>query len=133
MPGQINYLKAKADALLLLGNDTAAVEVQKTILDIDYLNFDANLFLGSYYAIKGQEKLKSIDQQYLEDSNGLSISASVYKEEKRQVIDDDIACAKNILRLLHGFVAINIFRNNFPCCRDFPMSCLKAAGLFVRS
>ena len=77
MPGQINYLKAKADALLLLGNDTAAVEVQKTIL-----------------AIKGQEKLKSIDQQYLEDSNGLSISASVYKEEKRQVIDDDIACAK---------------------------------------
>ena len=94
MPGQINYLKAKADALLLLGNDTAAVEVQKTILDIDSLNFDANLFLGSYYAIKGQEKLKSIDQQYLEDSNGLSISASVYKEEKRQVIDDDIACAK---------------------------------------
>ena len=92
--GQINYLKAKADALLLLGNDTAAVEVQKTILDIDSLNFDANLFLGSYYAIKGQEKLKSIDQQYLEDSNGLSISASVYKEEKRQVIDDDIACAK---------------------------------------
>ena len=85
---------ADADALLLLGNDTAAVEVQKTILDIDYLNFDANLFLGSYYAIKGQEKLKSIDQQYLEDSNGLSISASVYKEEKRQVIDDDIACAK---------------------------------------
>ena len=81
MPGQINYLKAKADALLLLGNDTAAVEVQKTILE-------------SYYAIKGQEKLKSIDQQYLEDSNGLSISASVYKEEKRQVIDDDIACAK---------------------------------------
>ena len=66
MPGQINYLKAKADALLLLGNDTAAVEVQKTILDIDSLNFDANLFLGSYYAIKGQEKLKSIDQQYLE-------------------------------------------------------------------
>ena len=94
MPGQINYLKAKADALLLLGNDTAAVEVQKTILDIDSLNFDATLFLGSYYAIKGQEKLKSIDQQYLEDSNGLSISASVYKEEKRQVIDDDIACAK---------------------------------------
>ena len=94
MPGQINYLKAKADALLLLGNDTVAVEVQKTILDIDSLNFDANLFLGSYYAIKGQEKLKSIDQQYLEDSNGLSISASVYKEEKRQVIDDDIACAK---------------------------------------
>ena len=93
MPGQINYLKAKADALLLLGNDTAAVEVQKTILDIDSLNFDANLFLGSYYAIKGQEKLKSIDQQYLEDSNGLSISASVYKEEKRQVIDDDISCA----------------------------------------
>lgn len=85
---------AKADALLLLGNDTAAVEVQKTILDIDSLNFDATLFLGSYYAIKGQEKLKSIDQQYLEDSNGLSISASVYKEEKRQVIDDDIACAK---------------------------------------
>lgn len=82
MPGQINYLKAKADALLLLGNDTAAVEVQKTILDIDSLNFDATLFLGSYYAIKGQEKLKSIDQQYLEDSNGLSISASVYKEEK---------------------------------------------------
>lgn len=82
MPGQINYLKAKADALLLLGNDTVAVEVQKTILDIDSLNFDANLFLGSYYAIKGQEKLKSIDQQYLEDSNGLSISASVYKEEK---------------------------------------------------
>ena len=94
MPGQINYLKAKADALLLLGNDTAAVEVQKTILDIDSLNFDANLFLGSYYAIKGQEKLKSIDQQYLEDSNGLSISASVYKEEKRQVINGDIACAK---------------------------------------
>ena len=89
-----NYLEAKADALLLLGNDTVAVEVQKTILDIDSLNFDANLFLGSYYAIKGQEKLKSIDQQYLEDSNGLSISASVYKEEKRQVIDDDIACAK---------------------------------------
>ena len=54
----------------------------------------ANLFLGSYYAIKGQEKLKSIDQQYLEDSNGLSISASVYKEEKRQVINGDIACAK---------------------------------------
>ena len=75
MPGQINYLKAKAT-------------------DWCVIFITANLFLGSYYAIKGQEKLKSIDQQYLEDSNGLSISASVYKEEKRQVIDDDIACAK---------------------------------------
>lgn len=37
---------------------------------------------GKLLCYKGTGKLKSIDQQYLEDSNGLSISASVYKEEK---------------------------------------------------
>lgn len=96
MPRQINYLKSKANALLLAGDNEAAVEVQKSILQLDSLDFDANIFLGSYYAIKGQERLDSIDERYLDSMDGtLSMQGPSFRTEKREVLDTDIACARH--------------------------------------
>lgn len=94
MPRQVNYLKSKANALLLAGDSEAAVEVQKSILQIDSLDFDANLFLGSYYAVKGQERLDSIDTRYLEEVGQPPVQASYYREAKREVLAADIAAAR---------------------------------------
>lgn len=94
MPRQVNYLKSKANALLLAGDSEAAVEVQKSILQIDSLDFDANLFLGSYYAVKGQERLDSIDTRYLEEVGQPPVQASYYREAKREVLASDIASAR---------------------------------------
>lgn len=94
MPRQVNYLKSKANALLLAGDSEAAVEVQKSILQIDSLDFDANLFLGSYYAVKGQERLDSIDTRYLEEVGQPPVRASYYREAKREVLASDIASAR---------------------------------------
>lgn len=94
MPHQVNYLKSKANALLLAGDSEAAVEVQKSILQIDSLDFDANLFLGSYYAVKGQERLDSIDTRYLEEVGQPPVQASYYREAKREVLASDIASAR---------------------------------------
>ena len=94
MPRQVNYLKSKANALLLAGDSEAAVEVQKSILQIDSLDFDANLFLGSYYAVKGQERLDSIDARYLEEAGQPPVQASYYREAKREVLAADIAAAR---------------------------------------
>ena len=94
MPCQVNYLKSKANALLLAGDSEAAVEVQKSILQIDSLDFDANLFLGSYYAVKGQERLDSIDTRYLEEVGQPPVQASYYREAKREVLASDIASAR---------------------------------------
>lgn len=94
MPRQVNYLKSKANALLLAGDSEAAVEVQKSILQIDSLDFDANLFLGSYYAVKGQERLDSIDTRYLEEVRQPPVQASYYREAKREVLASDIASAR---------------------------------------
>lgn len=94
MPRQVNYLKSKANALLLAGDSEAAVEVQKSILQIDSLDFDANLFLGSYYAVKGQERLDSIDTRYLEEVGPPPVQASYYREAKREVLASDIASAR---------------------------------------
>lgn len=94
MPRQVNYLKSKANALLLAGDSKAAVEVQKSILQIDSLDFDANLFLGSYYAVKGQERLDSIDTRYLEEVGPPPVQASYYREAKREVLASDIASAR---------------------------------------
>lgn len=94
MPRQVNYLKSKANALLLAGDSEAAVEVQKSILQIDSLDFDANLFLGSYYAVKGQERLDSIDTRYLEEVGQPPVQASYYREAKREVLAADIAVAR---------------------------------------
>lgn len=94
MPRQVNYLKSKANALLLAGDSEAAVEVQKSILQIDSLDFDANLFLGSYYAVKGQERLDSIDTRYLEEVGQPPVQASYYREAKRDVLASDIASAR---------------------------------------
>lgn len=94
MPSQVNYLKSKANALLLAGDSEAAVEVQKSILQIDSLDFDANLFLGSYYAVKGQERLDSIDTRYLEEVGQPPVQASYYREAKREVLASDIASAR---------------------------------------
>lgn len=94
MPRQVNYLKSKANALLLAGDSEAAVEVQKSILQIDSLDFDANLFLGSYYAVKGQERLDSIDTRYLEEVGQPPVQASYYREAKREVLAADIASAR---------------------------------------
>lgn len=94
MPRQVNYLKSKANALLLAGNSEAAVEVQKSILQIDSLDFDANLFLGSYYAVKGQERLDSIDTRYLEEVGQPPVQATRYREAKREVLAADIAAAR---------------------------------------
>ena len=92
-----------------------------------------------------EDKIGKLEKYFTPDTD-VFVTLSVEKERQKievtipvpghiirseQVSNDMLL--KNILRLLHGFVAINIFRNNFPCCRDFPMSCLKAAGLFVRS
>ena len=94
MPRQVNYLKSKANALLLAGDSEAAVEVQKSILQIDSLDFDANLFLGSYYAVKGQERLDSIDARYLEEAGLPPVQATHYREAKREVLAADIAAAR---------------------------------------
>lgn len=94
MPRQVNCLKSKANALLLAGDSEAAVEVQKSILQIDSLDFDANLFLGSYYAVKGQERLDSIDTRYLEEVGQPPVQASYYREAKREVLASDIASAR---------------------------------------
>ena len=94
MPRQVNYLKSKANALLLAGDSEAAVEVQKSILQIDSLDFDANLFLGSYYAVKGQERLDSIDTRYLEEVGQPPVQVSYYREAKREVLASDIASAR---------------------------------------
>lgn len=94
MPRQVNYLKSKANALLLAGDSEAAVEVQKSILQIDSLDFDANLFLGSYYAVKGQERLDSIDTRYLEEVGQPPVQPSYYREAKREVLASDIASAR---------------------------------------
>lgn len=94
MPRQVNYLKSKANALLLAGDSEAAVEVQKSILQIDSLDFDANLFLGSYYAVKGQERLDSIDTRYLEEVGQPPVQASYYRGAKREVLASDIASAR---------------------------------------
>lgn len=94
MPRQVNYLKSKANALLLAGDSEAAVEVQKSILQIDSLDFDANLFLGSYYAVKGQERLDSIDARYLEEAGLPPVQATRYREAKREVLAADIAAAR---------------------------------------
>lgn len=94
MPRQVNYLKSKANALLLAGDSEAAVEVQKSILQIDSLDFDANLFLGSYYAVKGQERLDSIDARYLEEAGLPPVQTTRYREAKREVLAADIAAAR---------------------------------------
>ena len=96
MPDHIGYLRAKAEALLLLGAHEKALAVQQSILKIDSLDFDANVFMGSYYAMKGREKLDSIDERYLggDDNLPASVREKTYTREKQTVIDTDIARAK---------------------------------------
>ena len=96
MPDHIGYLRAKAEALLLLGAHEKALAVQQSILKIDSLDFDANVFMGSYYAMKGREKLDSIDKRYLggDDNLPASVRKKTYTREKQTIIDTDIARAK---------------------------------------
>lgn len=96
MPDHIGYLRAKAEALLLLGAHEKALAVQQSILKIDSLDFDANVFMGCYYAMKGREKLDSIDERYLggEDNLPASVRKKTYTREKQTIIDTDIARAK---------------------------------------
>lgn len=106
MPRQVSYLKSKANALLLAGQNDSAAVVQQSILQIDSLDFDANLFLGSYYAVKGQERLDSIDERYLETLGRSAQPAIRYREEKREVLATDIARAR------HYFTVATGIRNN---------------------
>lgn len=106
MPRQVSYLKSKANALLLAGQNDSAAVVQQSILQVDSLDFDANLFLGSYYAVKGEERLDSIDERYLETLGQSTRPALLYREEKREVLDTDIARAR------HYFTVAMGIRNN---------------------
>lgn len=106
MPRQVSYLKSKANALLLAGQNDSAAVVQQSILQIDSLDFDANLFLGSYYAVKGEERLDSIDERYLETLGRSAQPVLLYREEKREVLDTDIARAR------HYFTVAMGIRNN---------------------
>ena len=102
MPRQMSYLKSKANALLLAGQNDSAAVVQQSILQIDSLDFDANLFLGSYYAVKGQERLDSIDERYLETLAQSTRPATLYREEKREVLATDIARARHYFTVAAG-------------------------------
>ncbi len=102
MPRQMSYLKSKANALLLAGRNDSAAVVQQSILQIDSLDFDANLFLGSYYAVKGQERLDSIDERYLETLDQSTRPATLYREEKREVLATDIARARHYFTVAAG-------------------------------
>ncbi len=106
MPRQVSYLKSKANALLLAGQNDSAAVVQQSILQVDSLDFDANLFLGSYYAVKGEERLDSIDERYLETLGQSTRPVLLYREEKREVLDTDIARAR------HYFTVAMGIRNN---------------------
>ncbi|AHF13895.1 hypothetical protein BARVI_09445 [Barnesiella viscericola DSM 18177] len=102
MPRQVSYLKSKANALLLAGQNDSAAVVQQSILQVDSLDFDANLFLGSYYAVKGEERLDSIDERYLETLGQSTRPVLLYREEKREVLDTDIARARHYFTVAMG-------------------------------
>lgn len=105
-PKHLGYLKSKAGALLLAGDNESAAGVYESVLQIDSLDFDAHLFLGSYYAVKGKARLDSIDKRYLE-AKALPIGqAALYRGEKHQVIETDIARAR------HYFTVAAGIRNN---------------------
>lgn len=106
VPEQLDYLKSKADALLLAGDNESAAQVYKSVLQIDSLDFDANLFLGSYYAVKGKARLDSIDERYLDAVARPVGQATLYRGEKRQVLESDIARAR------HYFTAAAGIRSN---------------------
>ena len=102
IPRQVSYLKSKANALLLAGQNDSAAVVQQSILQVDSLDFDANLFLGSYYAVKGEERLDSIDERYLETLGQSAQPATRYREEKHEVLDTDIARARHYFTVAAG-------------------------------
>lgn len=101
-PGQVNCLKAKAEALLLQGNDSAAVLVQRMVLEADTADIEANLFVGGFYAVRGMEKLRDVDERYLGDSGREAVEPMAYKEEKQKILRDEIALARRYLSRAAG-------------------------------
>lgn len=98
-PDNVEYLKAKANAFFILGNDSSAITIYKNILTVEATDFDAASFLGNFYAQQGMDKLRSIDEDFGKISSPTRMQYHDFREQKREVIANEIDSAKIYLNL----------------------------------
>lgn len=63
-PGNVDYLEACAEMQVGRGQEKDALRIYEQLLKIDSDNLAANIFLGNYYFLMGEQEKKKMENEY---------------------------------------------------------------------
>ncbi len=90
-PVSIEYHSTLALVYQSQGRDSLAVETYKKVLELDPLHFDANVFIGTFYFLKGKRELEKLLNQYTDAGSITRIDDIRYKALRKEIITQYIS------------------------------------------
>jgi|GEM_PF-6237973 len=90
-PKQVDNLLLLANAYHRVGKDSMAVVNYQKILTYDEVNYEANLFIGSYYYIRAESELNRIKTLYLPGDLYTKMDYARYQLSRKEIISGYVA------------------------------------------
>lgn len=89
-PASIENLSTLALVYQSQGRDSLAVETYKKVVELDPLNFDANVFIGTYYYLIGKGELEKIFNQHMDAKSITGMDDTRYQALRKEIISNYI-------------------------------------------
>jgi len=85
---EVDTLLHEADSLFSAGKLIEALAVHEKILTFNPACYEANVYIGCYYYLKGQEKLSEIDKAYKTIQTPNRMQLAHYQDQLKSVYQD---------------------------------------------
>lgn len=79
-PGNVSYLEACAEMQVCRGQEKDALRIYEQLLKIDSDNLAANIFLGNYYFLMGEQEKKKMENEYKKISSPTKMQYARYRD-----------------------------------------------------
>lgn len=97
LPDNMDFLKARGDALFEVGRERESVEYFNRMLEIDDKNLDAYIFLGIYNFWKGSLEMKKINNEFNRLVTPTRMQYASHRKKQRDLLDTRFAASEKYL------------------------------------
>lgn len=97
-PDNVDYLEACAEMQVCRGQEKDALRIYEQLLKIDSDNLAANIFLGNYYFLMGEQEKKKMENEYNKISSPTKMQYARYRDRLFRLFSTEYEKARASLK-----------------------------------
>ncbi|MDD3039970.1 hypothetical protein [Bacteroides sp.] len=97
-PGNVDYMEACAEMQVCRGQEKDALRIYEQILNLDTDNLAANIFLGNYYYLKGEQEKQKLENDYKKIISPTKMQYARYRDGLFQLFSSEYEKARASLQ-----------------------------------